>query len=125
MAMLSQLGLLGPFVSTRMAKLAFLWSRIRVCDDYGDASTLRLRHLTFEGFMEAIIRLATMVPLPVDVDIEEMGCADGGEYLCTLQVAGAQAFNAFVAARRQHWAAKPRQAIWRCADHLISLMIRV
>ena len=33
-------------------------------------------HLTFEDFLEALIRMSCMKSLPFDAEIEEVGCTD-------------------------------------------------
>ena len=100
-------------------QLIFSWSRIRSVADYSNRSQVRLRHLLFEDFLEALVRMATMIPLPLDADISHMGCAHAGEYLMQLRGEGKAAVKAFFAARGQSWDHEPHQRIWRCVDHLL------
>ncbi len=38
----------------------FIWSRMRVIDESKDASRRKMIHLSFEDFLECIVRLSTM-----------------------------------------------------------------
>jgi hypothetical protein len=87
-------------------------------------SVSQLRHLFFEDFMEAIVRVACISPLPSADDIAELGCADGGDYLQNLKIEGDGVFDDFMNERRQDWAREPPQEAWRCVDHLVMFLIR-
>lgn len=39
---------------------------------------MQLRHLRFEDFLEAIVRVALACSLPTDYELEEAGAADAG-----------------------------------------------
>ena len=106
-------------LSLHQIQLIFSWSRIRSVADYSSRSQVRLRHLQFEDFLEALVRTATMVPLPLDADISHMGCAHAGEYIMQLRGEGKAAVIAFFEARAQSWEHEPHQRIWRCVDHLL------
>ena len=102
----------------------FVWSRIRTRPDNSIRSERMLRHLLFEDFLEALIRLSTMIPLPVMADVETVGCVDGGDYL--LQVLPeTEVFAAFTKERAQAWFQEPRQSVWRCVNYLLQYVIRV
>ena len=60
-------------LNTFVAKMIFIWSRLRVLNDASDKSVMRLRHMNFKDFMEALTRLSTVVALPIDADLEESG----------------------------------------------------
>ena len=103
-------------------KMIFMWSRIRGCRDYSKQSFVRMRHLFFEDFLEAIVRLASLCALPTDEDVASAGSQDAGDYLNTLQVTHSAAYAVFLKDRRGRWDREPRQRIWRCVDHLMSLI---
>ena len=120
----TDLGLVERFLPFRCAMQIFLWSRIRSRDDHQLGSEKRLRHLFFEDFMEALVRMAVMVPLPTDADIAYLGCVDGGDYLQQLLTQDAEAFDSFAQERSQDWTREPRQRASRCVDHLLLYVIR-
>jgi len=105
---LNQLGLRPVDVA-----YAFTWSRIRSVPDYSNRSQVRLRHLLFEDFMEALVRISTMLALPIDSDLHETGCTHAGEYLTLLRAEGPAAVSSFLEHRQQFWNREPRQRIWR------------
>jgi hypothetical protein len=104
--------------------MIFMWSRIRGQLDHSRKAIVRLRHLFYEDFLEAIVRLSTMCSLPTDEDIQEAGAMDAGDYLITLQEKDPHAYSIFLRERKQSWNTMPRQVAHRCVDHLISVMIR-
>ena len=68
------------------ARLIFMWSRIRSRPDLSDAALVRLRSLSFEDFLEALVRTSTLLALPTDEDLAEVGVPDAGAFMLTLGV---------------------------------------
>ena len=95
---------------------------MRVVDEASDASRRRMVHLSFEDFLEAIVRMATMKALPFDDEIAEAGCADAGQLILELQ-RHPDTYEAFMRDHAQAWDEAPRQPIDRCVDHLLSLIV--
>lgn len=58
--MISDLGLLDGEFTMRYAKLCFSWSRMKVIDEATEKSRVRLTNMTFEDFLEGIVRVAGM-----------------------------------------------------------------
>ncbi|KAL1498797.1 hypothetical protein AB1Y20_014104 [Prymnesium parvum] len=113
------------------AKLIFLWSRIRTREDHSNKSEQKLRCLQLKDFMEALVRLSTMIPLPTDEDIAEVGAANAAEYIHALQTkaeASGGANNAewltMLRERKQEWHHEPRQKVGRCAQHLLDYLVK-
>lgn len=50
--------------------------------------------------MEALVRISTMIALPIDSDLEEIGCSHSGEYITMLHAEGPAAVSAFLELRR-------------------------
>ncbi|KOO26628.1 camp-dependent protein kinase regulatory subunit [Chrysochromulina tobinii] len=130
LALLEHLGLFANEQLTQCdARLIFLWSRIRCCDDYSNASERALRNLSYQDFLEAIVRLAAILALPTDEEIAEAHAADGGQYLLTLEEQATTEFRRFVHQRKQPLeratASGPRQPIARCVDHLMHYVARI
>ena len=59
-------------INITVAQQAFSSSRIRCVADYSAAQEIRIRTLTFEDFLEAVIRLATVIALPTDEEIDKV-----------------------------------------------------
>ena len=84
-----------------------------------------MRCLLFEDFAEALIRLATLIALPTDEDLTQVGAEDAGVYLIALQSHAPSQFRAFLRERRSTLTGRPRQAAWRCVDHLLLYAARL
>ena len=78
------MNLLSADLGERDVTLCFSWSRMCV----GDSKTLgglkRDSNLPFEGFLEAICRMAMMKALPTDDEIISAGCTNAGTYVARL-----------------------------------------
>ena len=59
-----------PGITSREVSLCFLYSVMCVIDGQSEDGRIKERHLPFEGFLECLIRLATVVPLPTDEMLE-------------------------------------------------------
>ena len=78
----------------------------------------------FEDFLEAIVRLALMVALPTDAEIEAVGAQDAGEYLMALR-ASSDEMATFIRTRKRAWHKEPTQQAGRCVEHLLLLITRL
>ena len=113
------------FCSHRHGTLAFVWSRMAVIgSEEDDAVVLKTQNLLFEDFLEALVRVSTMVGWPTDAEIEEAGYTDAGEFLLNLRQFS-NVYDRFMATHATSWDQEPRQPIERCVDHLIAWIIRV
>jgi hypothetical protein len=133
MAFCSHLGLIeSRQLSVSQAKYIFIWSRIRSIKDNSDREEIRLRHLFPVDFLEALVRMATMISLPTDEEIEEVGAADAGEFLLAMQIDSPNSYRSFLESHRpkhkdpdcSDWEKHCLQPIWRCVEHLIKLLVR-
>ena len=120
---------MGLFDSNQLslfgAKCAFKWSRIRSCVDASVSAEARLRHLSYEDFLEAIVRLASVIALPTDKEIAAAGAADAGDFLVSLKSSGRKALDEFVRANKHGWGHEPRQRSNRCVAHFIAYITRI
>ena len=89
-----------------------------------DAVVLKTQNLLFEDFLEALVRISTMVGWPTDAESEEAGYTDAGEFLRNLRQFS-HVYDRFMAKHATSWDQEPRQPIERCVDHLIAWGIRV
>ena len=76
---------LGGDFTKREARLAFVWSKMRVKDEL--TNRFKHTHLNFTDFCEALARACEMMSLPDDVDIEEAGCKNVVEYFNAMESA--------------------------------------
>ena len=117
------LRLIDSDFSSREATIVFIWSRMAVVAEDDKKGRIKLCHLSFEDFLEAIVRMATMKSMPFDDEIEASGSADGGQYLLELQE-HPTLHKMFLDSHHQEWDDPPLQPIHRSVDHLASLIVR-
>ena len=111
--------------SPRHGTYCFIWSRMAVVgNEDDDAVRVKMVHLYFEDFLEALVRLSTMKGWPTDEEISKAGYTDAGEFLINLQQFPT-VYAKFAAEHAQSWDQEPRQPIARCVEHLISWLVRV
>ena len=70
----------------REFSLTFLWARMRVIDETPAKSRVKLTQLSFEDFLEALVRVACIKTLPTQEEIFDAGHADAGAFMLALQV---------------------------------------
>ena len=114
----------------REVTLTFLWARMRSHDEQTERGWKRTTNLTFEDFLEAFVRVATLKAMPTDAMVEAAGCADAGELVLSMQGVDGQGheYKAFVAANVRNWDTALKgelgQPVARCVEHLACLMVR-
>ena len=133
MSFVGHLGLLSSGqLSTLKAKQIFLWSRIRTAKDLSEASERRLRHLSLVDFLEALVRMSIMVALPTDMELEEAGARDAGEFLLAMQANSPNEYLSFLSTHRPRFTdpdgsdydAHSLQPSHRALEHLLHLLVR-
>ena len=102
----------------------FVFSRLRCVDEESERGKRKVLQLSFEDFLEALVRISTMVGWPTDEEIEEAGYRDAGEFLLNLQQFS-HVYDRFMAKNATSWDEEPRQPIERCIAHLLAWVIRV
>ena len=126
--MIVDLGFLDECFTQREVTLCFVWARLRSHDEQSEKGWRKTTNLSFEDFLEAFVRVATMKSLPTDEMIEAAGAADAGEFLLSMQDDDPAEHHAFVAANQRQWDdgvnGKLGQPVARCVDHLCMLMVR-
>lgn len=82
---------------------------------------------TSAGFLEALVRLATIVPLPTTDQLESAGCNAPGQYLTHLEVADDVGWQALRDAQRVEWGDVPAEYVGgdmeTRLDHLIDFLL--
>jgi len=118
------LGLINVDVSERDVNLAFSWSRMCVGDSKTPAGSKKDSALPFEGFLEAICRMAMMKALPTDDEITAAECEDAATYLAQLELVDTTGYEQLLLRKTPWGADQKRQPPHRCVAHLIALMLR-
>ena len=92
-------------------------------------SSFRERHLPFEGLLEALVRLATIIPLPTDALLSGAGFKHAGTLLASLETGGdSTAIDQLAVAQGCEWGGSPDTAkggaMHRRVDHLVDIIVR-
>lgn len=124
MLLLKHLHFFDEAFQQREGVLCFVQSRLRAVDEESERGKKRMKHMNFEDFLEAIVRVSTMKALPTTSELLLAGYADAGLYMVGL-MANPTAYNVFVEARERHFGDPLSMPIERCVEHLLQLIIRV
>ena len=119
----SALNQMNADLAERDFVLAFSWSRMGVGDNGKKAGMKKDSHLPFEGFIEAICRLAMMKALPTDEEIVDAENGDAGTYLAQLHLVNTTKYEHLLE-RKTPWGGEPAQEMHRCLAHFMSIIIR-
>jgi hypothetical protein len=123
--MLSELGFVKELTYRRIM-IMFAQSRMITIDENERKSWVgQLNQLTFEGFLEAIVRLALVKSLPTDKEMHRAGYYYPGEFLGALLDKGLPMYNAWQERAVRIQRSGRGDAIWRRLDMLILLIVSV
>ena len=116
--------LTGIDVSTRSARLAFIWSRPFVVNEHRLQSQQRLAALSFEDFLEAFVRLALMKawPNPKKLEASGFGTIGVGHYFDQLQAEQPETYTALLHDRAVPWEYEPFIPDTDCVRLLLALI---
>lgn len=131
--LLRRLGLIQDDLTERDATLCFVWSRMRYVDEEHEPSRVKLTHLAFTDFLEAVCRVAGLLALPTDRECECAGVADAGAFLEKLGRDEPDELTRFRRGRAGEWgkpshaharrSAPGYQSVARCVEHTVQLII--
>jgi hypothetical protein len=110
-------------LTERHITLAFVACIMKVIDDENPRTRVKLTHLAFEDWLEAICRLAACKSLPTDEQLKAAECESAGLYLRQLKADSPDEFDELIEAGARPWGAEPRMLIERCVDHMCSILI--
>lgn len=110
-------------LSERDAILAFTWSRTRVIDEQSDRGHIKLTYLSFEDFLEALVRCCVLKSWPTPEEIEASGAGSAGRHLNRLKRDDPEAYSELMQERAVNWGAAPLQPIEVCIECMCSLLI--
>ena len=122
-ALIKGLGFVGIDLSERDVLLTFLWSRMAVINGRTERGALKESCLPFEGFIEALCRIAVLKALPTDDEIAKSSCASVGQYLTMLRAEDEARYDHMLLARATPWGVEQSlQPTARCVAHVIDLI---
>lgn len=122
-ALMRELGWIDEDFTLREASLAFTWARMRVVDVNAATSKPKMQNLSFEDFLDAFVRVATMKALPTDEALAREGCVDAGALLLRLRK-NPDVYRGWVKAHGRRWDEPLPQPVERAVAHLLMLLIR-
>ncbi len=117
------LSLLGDDLSIEESQQHFLWSRMLVIDEDSPVERKRIYNLSFEDFLEGLVRLAHGMALPTDQEVTQAGFDNAGEFLADLKANDPTAYTDFVARHKGAWDKPLRQPIDRQLTHLMDVIM--
>ena len=116
--------MLAADLSERDATLAFVCSRMRVIDPHERRGRVRLRHLAFQDWLEALCRVAALKALPTGDEIAAAGTGNAGTHLLQLARESPPDYEAMLCERATRWGQLPSlQPLARCVEHLCHMII--
>lgn len=114
----------GADLSERDAALAFVWSRMAVAEPYSEKGVVRLLHLPFESFLEALCRCARRKAFPTDDEIAEAGFDHAGTFMDDLRENHPAALDQLMRTRTTPWGAPlSGPPLARCVEHFLCMLI--
>lgn len=109
----------------RDLSLCFIYSIMCVIDGQSDEGQVKERHLSFEDFLETLVRLAALVALPTDDMLAAAEITHAGAFLESVDVG---TMDALIQAQQVEWGSAPDPTtageMPRRVDHLIDLILR-
>ena len=87
---------------------------------------IKMTHLSFEDFLEALCRLAVLKALPTTKEVEEAGC-NAGTFLLRMQADEPADYDEFLAARAIAWGhlPDPHSEFYVPLDRRIDMLIEL
>lgn len=114
--------LLAPDCTERDATLAFSWSRMCVADETTERGHFKEICLPFEGFMEALCRIAVLKMMPTEEDFASSGQKDAGAFLSEMYNTNEEAYKDMLRERAPGWGAEPTQPMQDCITRLFEVI---
>jgi len=116
----------GSGVSERDTTLCFIWSIMAVADGQAALGRVKETTLPFESFLEALCRLATLVAVPLDEEIEALGCEDAGTAFYRMKTDDKPMWESLCKERTSTWEnLKPSVLPFhRRVEHVLKIVLR-
>ena len=107
----------------REASLTFSWCRMRVIDERPLKAVAKVSQLTFEDFLEAFVRVATLKVLPTQEQLYDAGADGVCNFFRTMRSEQPAKHTAFVCTHMREWDAPLPEPIHRLVESLSNLII--
>ena len=125
---------IGPDLSEQTAVLCFSWSRMAVVEPRTVSGFKKENMLPFEGFLEALCRVAQHKALPTDEEIvaahdtKRTQVRHAGSFLAYLEHVNAGAYAKLLRDRHTGWGEEPSRMPWqqpidRRVEHTIAILV--
>ena len=111
-------------LTERRVVAAFALSRPLVIDEQ-HAKSLLLERISFEGFIEAFLRIADIKVLPREEEMDEIGVKNASEFMNAKFDEGADQYRAWFESARRAQEDGIVDPIWRRMDHLMLLIAHI
>lgn len=122
--LVKDLRLLDVDFTSREQDLAFTWSRMRIVNDENVESKKKIHQISFEDFLEVIVRCSIFKTLPTDEQIYAAGFEDAGDFILTLRDDQPADYAEWLSRNARDWQTPPNQAAFRLVEHMCSLITR-
>lgn len=107
----------------REASLCFVWSRMRVLDLRPLKAKVKLTQLSFEDFLEGLVRVSCLKTLPTQEQVFDAECEDAAEFILTMREKPDE-YAAFVAANARSWDAMPDDGARSNVENICAVLLR-
>ena len=115
--------LFAPDCSERDVMLAFSWSRMAVANEQTERGHFKEICLPFEGFMEALCRLAALKMLPTEQEMKDAGYTDAGSFFFNMRKTDEEGYKRLLLERAPGWGAEPEQPMNVCITRLFEIIV--
>ena len=123
MTFLRALNFIGSDLTERDAQRCFAWSRMIVINPYTIRGRIRDTALPFEGFLEALIRVANLKSLPTDDEIEKSECEHAGAFMMYLKTNREHDYRKMIEDRATPWGeVADSEPLDRCTEHTLEMI---
>ena len=92
-------------------------------DDENVKTRVKLTHMTFEDWLEAVCRLAAHKALPTDEQLVASECDSAGEYLRQMKADNPETYQSLILAGARPWGSAPTMRIERCIEHMCNILV--
>ena len=129
---IKKLGLISVDLTERDCNLCFVHSRMAVIDGESELGRLKEAAIPFEGFCEALVRLALLKTLPTLKELErgapeflapKAPCAHAGEFMARMREGVPDDLRRYLETYANPWGTAPRQPPEMCVEALLAFIM--